>query len=82
MHFLYVLKSKSHNRTYIGIAADVDKRLSEHNRGRVRSTKFYAPYKLIHLEKFATKTEARRRELELKNNTSKKEALFKSLGLM
>lgn len=82
MYFLYVLKSTLHNHTYIGVTANVEKRLAEHNRGIVRSTKFYTPYNLTHFETFATKTEARRRELELKRNSSKKEALFKSLNLI
>jgi len=60
----------------------VEKRLSEHNRGKVRSTKAYYPYSLIYKEDFLTKTDARKREIELKTNSSKKEMLFKSLKLM
>jgi len=82
MHFLYLLKSDNHCRTYVGISADVEKRLSEHNRGKVRSTKAYYPYSLIYKEDFLTKTDARKREIELKTNSSKKEMLFKSLKLM
>ena len=81
MHFLYVLKSVNHKRTYIGITEDVEKRLREHNRGMVRSTRFYRPYTLAHTEMYRDKTDARRRELILKRSWSEKEKLLKSLGL-
>ena len=60
---------------------NVAKRLLEHNSGQVRSTHFYKPYILIYQEKFLTKTEARKRELELKINSFRKEVLFKKLSL-
>jgi len=82
MHFVYILRSQKYKRTYIGSSKNIEERLSEHNSGMVRSTKFYKPYNLIHKEVFATKSEARKRETELKNNSYKKEVLFKSLGLL
>ena len=82
MHYLYVLKSKNHKRNYIGISEDTNERLREHNSGRVSSTKFYRPYVLCYMETFPTKTEARKREIELKNHAQKKKLLFEQIGLI
>ena len=60
--FVYVLYSQAHGRTYTGQTEDVAVRLSSHNAGRVRSTKPYRPWVLLHKEGFATRAEAMRRE--------------------
>jgi putative endonuclease len=67
------------NRTYTGVADDVEKRLSEHNAGRVKSSSPYRPYKVIHTEAFATLSEARQKEKFYKSTTGRrkiKEILF------
>ena len=47
MHYVYVLKSKKElNRYYIGATANLQKRISEHNAGRVRYSKRYMPWEL------------------------------------
>ena len=38
---VYILKSFNFNRYYVGHSADTEKRLSEHNSGKVRSIKAY-----------------------------------------
>jgi putative endonuclease len=40
----------------------MDKRLQNHNAGKVKSTKPYRPYKILYLEMHATKAEAMARE--------------------
>jgi len=62
MYKIYVLKSQSDIFHYIGHTKDVEKRLHEHNYGKVRSTKAHIPYKVIYTEDFSTKSEAQRRE--------------------
>ena len=52
---------------YIGMSQDVSKRLLQHNAGKTRSTKAYAPWRLIHTEEFETREEARSREVYLKS---------------
>ncbi len=47
---VYILKSLNFNRYYVGYSADAEKRLSEHNKGKVRSTKAYKPWKIIYFE--------------------------------
>ena len=55
-------------RWYIGMSADIQNRLAEHNAGRVRSTKGYKPWRIIYTEQFASKTDARKREIQIKRS--------------
>ena len=66
-YYLYILENNG-GRHYIGISSDIVKRLSEHNAGRVRSTKFYKPWRIIYKEKCINRIEARKREVILKTN--------------
>ena len=45
---------------------DPERRLTEHNSGKNRSTKAYKPWKIVYTESFMTLTEARKREVFLK----------------
>ncbi|MDP3947126.1 MAG: GIY-YIG nuclease family protein [bacterium] len=76
MHYLYVLKSVSRGRHYIGITGNIKKRLADHNGKAVRSTKAYTPWRLIGTEEFPDKTSARKRELFLKKTAKAREVLF------
>ena len=66
MAFLYILQSLSTQRFYIGSTTDPKRRLAEHKRGQTPSTRNRGPWRIVYLEKFATLSEARRRERELK----------------
>lgn len=79
-YYLYILKSLVAERHYIGSAEDISIRLKQHNQKRVRSTKAYVPWEIVYGERFATKKEARQRELELKNNSWKRNQLFQSIS--
>jgi len=81
MHYIYLLKSNKANWIYIGSCLNLEKRLLQHNQGKVRSTKSRKPYQLIHHEIYNNKTDALKREIELKKNSSKKEELYKQLKL-
>ena len=63
---MYVLKSKKNNELYIGSTNDLRKRLLEHNKGKVNSTKIKGPYELAYYEAYGTESDARRREKMLK----------------
>ena len=67
MYYVYVLKSESAERLYIGSSAAPDKRLASHNAGRVRSTKSYRPWRRLLLEEHADRQAAQRREKYLKS---------------
>ncbi|MDO8521225.1 MAG: GIY-YIG nuclease family protein [bacterium] len=79
---LYVLINNTANRHYIGIAEDVEKRLIRHNRGDVRSTKAYRPWKLLYCEQYDDKTTARKRELFLKRTARARKELFSRLKIL
>ena len=79
MFFVYVIQSLKDSTTYIGFTEDIEKRLKEHNAGKTKSIKHKIPFKLVHIEKYETKTEARKRELLLKNNSWEKEKLYKKI---
>jgi putative endonuclease len=61
------VKSSKDGKYYYGHASDLEKRLKEHNRGKVRSTKGRIPFELHYYEKFGTKTEAAKREYYYKS---------------
>ena len=67
MFSVYVIYSSDYNRRYTGLTNDVEKRVGQHNAKQNRSTKSYTPWKLILVESFETREEARRREKYLKS---------------
>ncbi|NAS12459.1 GIY-YIG nuclease family protein [Poritiphilus flavus] len=67
MYQVYVLYSNDFNRYYIGMSVDAKKRLAEHNSGRTKSTSPFTPWKLVHVETYHTRPEARKREKYLKS---------------
>ena len=66
MFFTYILQSEKSSRYYIGSTENLDKRLIIHNSGKVKSTRNKGPWVLKYFEQFKTRTEAVRRELEIK----------------
>ena len=67
MFKVYILKSSNYNRYYIGHSANIEKRLREHNAGKVRSTKAYRPWEIIYFEVKSDKKEAYKREMQIKS---------------
>ena len=65
---VYVLLSKKDFRTYVGSTDNIDRRLDEHNDGRVASTKHRRPLILIYQEAFDTLMCARRKEIFYKSS--------------
>ncbi|MBQ6133283.1 MAG: GIY-YIG nuclease family protein [Lachnospiraceae bacterium] len=66
------------NSLYTGIAVDVEKRIEVHNSGKgAKYTRSRLPVSLVYKEEGFTKSEALKRELEIKDLTRKeKEALI------
>ena len=62
MPAIYILKSQTNERFYIGSAVDAEIRLAEHERGQTKSTRGRGPWVLVYREAFDTIVEARRRE--------------------
>ncbi len=68
MYFVYVLQNISGGKLYIGASSDPKRRLIEHNAGKTVSTKPFIPYTLIYCEAYQSKTEALRRERQIKQS--------------
>jgi len=66
-YFVYILQSLKDHKFYIGSSSDVYKRLQYHNDGKQRSTKYRTPFKLIYFEELNSKTEALKREKQIKS---------------
>ncbi|PIV54456.1 endonuclease [Candidatus Desantisbacteria bacterium CG_4_10_14_0_8_um_filter_48_22] len=62
MYYVYVLKSRSIKRSYVGCSNNPAERLKAHNSGLVQSTKNGRPWRIIYTEELDSYAEARRRE--------------------
>ncbi|XKT75084.1 MAG: GIY-YIG nuclease family protein [Patescibacteria group bacterium UBA2103] len=69
---LYILKCKD-NTLYTGYTTDIERRVFEHNEGKLgaKYTKARRPVEVIYTESFKEKGEAMRREIEIKKLTRK-----------
>ncbi len=73
MYFIYALYSEKQNKIYIGYSSDPEKRMLSHNDERNKGwTGRYQPWKLVYTEKCDTKTEALKREKQLKSAKGRK----------
>ncbi|MEK7583783.1 MAG: GIY-YIG nuclease family protein [Patescibacteria group bacterium] len=72
MYYTYVLQSKKDGKWYTGFSVDVRKRLSEHNSGKVFSTKGRGPFTVIYYEACLNEFDARQREKYLKSGPGKR----------
>ena len=62
MHYVYILRSESRHRYYIGSTGNLDRRIHQHNSPHRGYTSVGGPWKLIHSEVYETKAEALKRE--------------------
>ncbi|OGF80870.1 excinuclease ABC subunit C [Candidatus Giovannonibacteria bacterium RIFCSPHIGHO2_12_44_12] len=72
MYWVYVLKSLRDNQLYVGRTADLRKRLEDHKRGKVLSTKARRPFKLVYCEASNDIKDADHREKYLKTTWGKR----------
>jgi putative endonuclease len=66
MYYVYIIESLKDGSFYKGYTSHPELRLNQHNDGESNYTSFKGPWKLVHLEKYSTKTEALKREKVLK----------------
>jgi putative endonuclease len=71
MWSVYAIRSSIDGRIYVGMSQDVARRISEHNRRKVFSTKGYVPWMLIYMEEIGDRISARKREKYLKSGVGK-----------
>ena len=60
--FVYVLRSKKDFKHYVGLTSDLDKRIKDHNGGKVPSTSDRRPFELVYFEMFKSRSLAEKRE--------------------
>ena len=66
MYYVYVLEC-SDDTLYTGITTDVKRRLQEHQHGiGARYTRGRTPVRLLHTERYRTRSKATKREVEIK----------------
>ncbi len=67
MYYVYILLLKN-KQLYKGFTEYLRKRIRDHQLGKVKSTRFRRPLKLIHYEIYLLKSDALRREKFLKTS--------------
>jgi len=73
MYYVYVLKSLSNNKRYIGYTGkNLLVRLNEHNTGSNKWTRENSPFVMIYNEEYKTKNGAIKREKFLKSGQGRK----------
>ena len=71
MYYVYVLKSESNGKLYVGYTTNLGNRLREHYVGEVISTKSRRPLILVFYEGYKSMEDAKRRERYLKTSKGK-----------
>jgi len=66
MFYVYILKSEKDKKLYIGYTDNLQRRIKEHNEGKVLSTKPRRPFELVYFEGYKSEKDARQREKNLK----------------
>lgn len=69
MYYVYVIKSEKDGN--VGFTENLERRISEHNSGKTKSTKGYIPWILVYKEIYTTREKARSREKFLKSGIGK-----------
>jgi len=67
MFFVYILQSQSTGRFYIGQTKNLQERVAYHNANYSRALKNRGPWKLVYQEEYDTRSEAVRRERQIKS---------------
>lgn len=70
-YYVYVLFSLKDHKLYIGYSADLKTRISDHQKGKNKSTRNRRPLKLIYAESHLSEEDAKRREKYFKTDKGK-----------
>jgi putative endonuclease len=71
MFYVYAIQSLKDGRIYVGMTADINKRIQQHNSGLTFSTKPFKPWRLIYTEVLSNRISARTKEKYLKSGVGK-----------
>ena len=80
MYYVYIIQSQKTGNLYKGKTADLRRRMDEHNRGKVSSTKASRPWDLKYYEAHLTEKLARQAEIFYKTSQGKRQ-IVKKLGI-
>ena len=82
-YHIYVLRSSSTNKLYVGQTNNLELRVDTHNKGVSRYTNKRGPWKLIYSEEFASRSEALKREMFLKSGKGREliKTIIKEKGI-
>jgi putative endonuclease len=75
VHYVYILKSIKDNNIYTGYSSSLKLRVKEHLDGKVASTRYRRPLKLVYYEAYLSEDDARAREKYLKGGGKAKKIL-------
>jgi len=70
--YVYALISLRNSHLYIGQTDNLDRRIKQHNLGKVLSTKSYIPYRLLYKKSFKDRKSAVIKEKELKTSQGRR----------
>ncbi len=75
-YIVYILKSETTSKYYIGHTDNMDRRLSQHNNPDYHGTRHTkrnkGPWSCVYTEEYNTRSEAMKREKEIKAKKSRK----------
>ena len=74
-HFVYILKSKSADKYYIGSSSDPERRLKCHNTIEKGFTSRYRPWEIVYTKEYSSKSEALLAERKMKSWKNKKKII-------
>ena len=69
---IYIIQSLKDGSYYVGFSTKPQLRLQRHNEGWTKSTKSKVPWKLVYTETYQSKTDAIKREKQIKSWKSHK----------
>ncbi|MFQ5776613.1 MAG: GIY-YIG nuclease family protein [Terriglobia bacterium] len=72
MFTVYILQSERTGRYYVGQTSNLPKRLHYHQCGLTRSGRNRGPWRVVYQEEFSTRSEAVRRERQIKKWKSRR----------
>ena len=64
--YVYLIKSELNSKFYTGISKDPEKRLCEHNSGKLKTTSKHKPFILVYKKEYGNYSLARKHEIWLK----------------
>lgn len=82
MNYFYVLYSKKDSKYYYGSTTDLKVRFQQHCEGRVESTRYRLPVELVYYEAYVSIHDARKREKQVKQSGSIRQALLKRINVV